>query len=90
MSIARGEALMFTRRPVSGFDARFRMIATGRVGFGRRRDAMGSSMQRPPGCSADDVRPNTGLRDRAATKRRRACRASRPLAQDDDIRLSGR
>ena len=34
MSIARGAALLFTEgRPVSGFDASFRTIATGRVGF---------------------------------------------------------
>ena len=34
MSIARGAALLFTEgRPVSGFDASFRMLATGRVGF---------------------------------------------------------
>ena len=34
MSIARGAALLFTEgRPVSGFDASFRAIATGRVGF---------------------------------------------------------
>ena len=34
MSIARGAALLFTEgRPVSGFDASFRSIATGRVGF---------------------------------------------------------
>jgi ribose transport system permease protein len=34
MSIARGAALLFTEgRPVSGFDATFRAIATGRVGF---------------------------------------------------------
>jgi ribose transport system permease protein len=34
MSIARGGALLFTEgRPVSGFDAPFRMLATGRVGF---------------------------------------------------------
>ena len=34
MSIARGAALLFTEgRPVSGFDASFRVLATGRVGF---------------------------------------------------------
>ena len=34
MSIARGAALLFTEgRPVSGFDASFRVVATGRVGF---------------------------------------------------------
>jgi ribose transport system permease protein len=34
MSIARGAALLFTEgRPVSGFDAGFRMLATGRIGF---------------------------------------------------------
>jgi ribose transport system permease protein len=34
MSIARGAALLFTEgRPVSGFDAGFRMLATGRVAF---------------------------------------------------------
>jgi ribose transport system permease protein len=34
MSIARGGALLFTEgRPVSGFDASFRMLATGRIGF---------------------------------------------------------
>jgi len=34
MSIARGAALLFTEgRPVSGFDASFRAIATGRIGF---------------------------------------------------------
>src|SRR3954465_7366794 len=34
MSIARGAALLFTEdRPVSGFDASFRMLAIGRVGF---------------------------------------------------------
>ncbi len=34
MSIARGAALLFTEgRPVSGFDASFRVIATGRIGF---------------------------------------------------------
>ena len=34
MSIARGAALLFTEgRPVSGFDAAFRALATGRVGF---------------------------------------------------------
>jgi ribose/xylose/arabinose/galactoside ABC-type transport system permease subunit len=34
MSIARGAALLFTEgRPVSGFDATFRAIATGRIGF---------------------------------------------------------
>jgi len=34
MSIARGAALLFTEgRPVSGFDAGFRMLATGRVVF---------------------------------------------------------
>ena len=34
MSIARGAALLFTEgRPVSGFDAPFRTLATGRVGF---------------------------------------------------------
>jgi ribose transport system permease protein len=34
MSIARGAALLFTEgRPVSGFEAGFRAIATGRVGF---------------------------------------------------------
>jgi ribose/xylose/arabinose/galactoside ABC-type transport system permease subunit len=34
MSIARGAALLFTEgRPVSGFDASFRVLATGRLGF---------------------------------------------------------
>jgi ribose transport system permease protein len=34
MSIARGAALLYTEgRPVSGFDAGFRLLATGRVGF---------------------------------------------------------
>jgi ribose/xylose/arabinose/galactoside ABC-type transport system permease subunit len=34
MSIARGAALLFTEgRPVSGFDASFRLLAIGRVGF---------------------------------------------------------
>lgn len=34
MSIARGAALLFTEgRPISGFDASFRVLATGRVGF---------------------------------------------------------
>ena len=34
MSIARGAALLFTEgRPISGFDAGFRMLATGRAGF---------------------------------------------------------
>jgi ribose transport system permease protein len=34
MSIARGAALLFTEgRPVSGFGASFRVLATGRVGF---------------------------------------------------------
>jgi len=34
MSIARGAALLFTEgRPVSGFDASFRVLATGRAGF---------------------------------------------------------
>jgi ribose transport system permease protein len=34
MSVARGAALLFTEgRPVSGFDASFRALATGRVGF---------------------------------------------------------
>ena len=34
MSIARGAALLYTEgRPVSGFDAAFRVLATGRVGF---------------------------------------------------------
>jgi ribose transport system permease protein len=34
MSIARGAALLFTEgRPVSGFEAGFRMLATGRLGF---------------------------------------------------------
>jgi ribose/xylose/arabinose/galactoside ABC-type transport system permease subunit len=34
MSVARGAALLYTEgRPVSGFDASFRMIATGRIGF---------------------------------------------------------
>src|ERR1700704_3211414 len=34
MSIARGAALLFTEgRPVSGFDASFRLLATGRAGF---------------------------------------------------------
>ena len=34
MSIARGAALLFTEgRPVSGFDASFRTLATGRAGF---------------------------------------------------------
>ena len=34
MSIARGAALLFTEgRPISGFDAGFRVLATGRVGF---------------------------------------------------------
>jgi ribose/xylose/arabinose/galactoside ABC-type transport system permease subunit len=34
MSIARGAALLVTEgRPISGFDASFRLIATGRVGF---------------------------------------------------------
>ena len=34
MSIARGAALLYTEgRPVSGFDAGFRALATGRVGF---------------------------------------------------------
>jgi ribose transport system permease protein len=34
MSIARGAALLYTEgRPVSGFDASFRVLATGRVGF---------------------------------------------------------
>src|SRR5262245_31423860 len=34
MSIARGAALLYTEgRPVSGFDATFRSLATGRVGF---------------------------------------------------------
>ena len=34
MSIARGAALLFTEgRPVSGFGASFRLVATGRVGF---------------------------------------------------------
>src|SRR4029079_15079835 len=34
MSIARGGALLFTEgRPVSGFDASFRILATGRIGF---------------------------------------------------------
>ena len=34
MSIARGAALLFTEgRPVSGFDASFRALATGRIGF---------------------------------------------------------
>jgi len=34
MSIARGAALLFTEgRPVSGFDASFRVLATGRIGF---------------------------------------------------------
>src|SRR6516165_4380283 len=34
MSIARGAALLFTEgRPVSGFDASFRTLAIGRVGF---------------------------------------------------------
>jgi ribose transport system permease protein len=34
MSVARGAALLFTEgRPISGFDERFRWIATGNVGF---------------------------------------------------------
>jgi ribose/xylose/arabinose/galactoside ABC-type transport system permease subunit len=34
MSIARGAALLVTEgRPISGFDATFRLIATGRIGF---------------------------------------------------------
>jgi ribose transport system permease protein len=34
MSIARGAALLFTEgRPISGFNATFRLLATGRVGF---------------------------------------------------------
>ncbi len=34
MSVARGAALMFTEgRPISGFDERFRWIATGNLGF---------------------------------------------------------
>jgi ribose transport system permease protein len=34
MSIARGAALLYTEgRPVSGFDAAFRSLATGRIGF---------------------------------------------------------
>ena len=32
MSVARGAALLFTDgRPISGFDAGFRLLATGRV-----------------------------------------------------------
>ena len=38
MSIARGAALLFTEgRPVSGFDASFRVLATGASGSFRRR-----------------------------------------------------
>jgi len=48
MSIARGAALLFTEgRPVSGFDASFRVLATGRVGVrASHRDALGRRIGR--------------------------------------------
>ena len=66
MSIARGAALLFTEgRPVSGFDASFRVLATGRVGFvpapviAMARRLRGRAFR----ADAHDVRP-LRLRDR--------------------------
>ena len=88
MSIARGAALLFTEgRPVSGFDASFRVLATGRVGFVPA--PVIAMVARLPGrafrADPDDVRA-LRLRDRRERGGDAPVGRADPLPQDDDLR----
>ena len=91
MSIARGAALLFTEgRPVSGFDASFRALATGRVGFVPAPVIAMALVYAGRAFRADahDVRP-LRLRDRRQRGGDAAVGRRGPLSQDDDLRRVG-